>query len=253
VVCAADVFHFDCPACGTRQVMTIAERGRLRTCGKCGIAFPAPEFHAAGRLPGPACRDQEYAVHCTHCGVRQTVRETTAGQLHVCDRCAATFRQPLPDWERWRRPVARVLPNDDFRASPQVSRQAGQMAGRRAVRTRATDVPTLTALQPLQTGAALGPAAAAWFEFYCGACGVVQRAGVWQIALPGRCTVCGLRLVVPAPRARAPVSAAAWRLVRAAPLPGARGLYCPKCGAYLAHADRTRNAAANCVRCAVWF
>jgi hypothetical protein len=123
--------------------------------------------------------------------------------------------------------VARVLPCDDLRTS-------AVMAG--LPRPSATRVRLAAARHE--------------FEYYCGACGVLQRARLWHIALPVRCCVCAVRLVVPPPR----------RTWRRRPPDGppdlpqtVPGLFCPQCGGHLSDADRTRHEAAHCWRCGLWF
>ena len=90
-------------------------------------------------------------------------------------------------------------------------------------------------------------------KFTCGACGALQTSSLWHIARQSRCRVCDAFIIVPAPRVRAGLSGAAWRLVRGGPLPGSRGLYCPSCGGHISAADRSRHFAAYCATCQRWF
>lgn len=229
MVGTTSLFYFDCPSCLRRLATDVAGRGVVRRCPGCAAEFPSPEFHAAGELPART-RTRDYPIHCPDCGTRRGVQEADAGSAVTCSACGRHFRQPLPGWDRWRRPVARVLPCDDLRTVSIAARGSRACVQRERV-----------------------PAGRRVFEYYCGACGVLQQTSVWHIALPVRCEVCAARLIVPPPRhprrhARGPLPTAA-----AAVAAATCGLYCPQCGQHLPDADHSRRAAAHCRRCALWF
>ena len=266
---AATCFIFDCPACGVRLRMDAGQRGHVLTCDACQTAFPGPDFLRSFWDPPPQSCDEEYTCRCPRCRRALTAREHARGRTIECAACGGQFIQPPPPWDEWRRRVARVITHYEQRWS---------LSHLLFVCER-TFVPD----EKLPAG---------WrrrFEFYCGQCGRLQRARVWDIAAQKRCTGCDALLIVPAPRApRRPgrmvasysagremaascaarvraggylqsAREAAFKVAREAALTVAqeaaqpKRLYCPQCGRPVEPADPTRRRTSHCARCALWF
>jgi hypothetical protein len=227
-----DHFVFDCPSCARRLGIRAAQQGEVLKCAACWVQFPAPTYEVPRARPAPHIHRQ-YLVQCPVCDQSRAADESRVGHIWTCRRCGHESLQPLPDWEQWRRPVARVLSAGDLRFSLQYA--------------------LIHLVREPSWQHTAGAGESRRFEFYCGACGALQTSSVWHIARQGRCRVCNAFIIIPAPRVRAGRTRPAWRLVRSAPLPGSRGLYCPACGGHIAEADRTRHCAAFCATCQRWF
>ncbi len=275
---ATAIFAFDCPACRERLSITAEERGQAVQCPHCATVLPGPDFPvrgvtARGAIRGWIKRGKGGAVRTDgrHGGRPlqrmggEAARRAGGGALY---RTAGE----APEWERWRRPVAKVFNRHDLLRSLQHWLMDGRRVG-----------PPDEELSDRERRR---------FEFYCGACGHMQQARVWDIALQADCTCCGLRLIVPAPRwgrdrpwpgveqrregeeagrvdegaARGGKSleqageeagrageGAGWVAMGRWPRPRVIGLWCPRCGLHVPGADRTRTVRTNCPRCGEVF
>ena len=230
----ATCFQFDCPGCRARLAVTAEERGGLITCERCNLEFPAPCFHQDSRTDRPPrrFRPRGYACHCPQCGATRQVLD--AGDETECERCGRKFSPPGAPWLRWLRPVARVLTDED--------------------QSRSLHHLMLSTERIWLPDAALEDRARRRFSFYCGACGRVQQARVWEIASQQRCRDCDALMIIPAPHGvqRVPCTPAA----AAAPPEINRAkevLYCPRCGTRCEDADRSRARRTYCALCDHWF
>jgi len=147
-----------------------------------------------------------------------------SGTPLVCSACGMTCLAATPPWERWRRPVARVLTRNDLRCS---LHHLMFWAPRPRVASESLDV-----------------RARRTFEFYCGACGHLQQARVWDIATEQTCSICGTVMIVPAP---------VRMTVDDSERHEGAALYCPRCGQRIEPADRTRRTPTVCPACRLRF
>lgn len=228
---STSTFIFDCPNCRGRLTITAAQRNLLLHCTHCNLQFPAPDFRRSW-LDAPAPRPLlRYPCRCRHCNAVNDAVDADAGLPLRCDGCHEWFPQPAAPWERWRRAVARVFTRADQRRSLHHLMFAGARLAWH------DDDIELRALRR--------------FEHYCGGCGRLRQARVWDIASQQRCPECRALFIVPCPP-HSPVAERVERLTlwdAAAPL----GLYCPVCGLAAPDGDATRARRSFCRRCAAWF
>jgi predicted RNA-binding Zn-ribbon protein involved in translation (DUF1610 family) len=162
------------------------------------------------------------------------VREGQVGGLRRCDDCGWSFPQPTPAWERWQRPVAKIFTRADQRRS---LHHLMLSTDRRWFPDQALDERERRR-----------------FDFYCGACGRLQQARVWDIAAQRNSRWCDALMIIPTPRhaRRAPIVPTEWS-ANASRQADRGALYCPQCGTPLAAADRTRQRMSHCLGCGIWF
>lgn len=169
---------FACPACRGRLVMSREhERGPL-TCPHCDTTIAAPPFFSRRRL-GTAKPWPELHAACQHCGEPHRVDARWFGQSLRCTRCDGATPVAEPSWWGWHRPVAKYLTQEDLRRSLHHRMLA---TGRRAFADSA--IPADTRRR---------------FAFYCGHCGVLHEARVWDIASQMACEHCDVMLIIPPP------------------------------------------------------
>ena len=221
---ATDRFHFDCPRCGERCSIALRERDTLVQCGSCRLEFPGPLYSAAPGAPRPRSEEQMFECACPHCGKTRRQLEN-AHAVHVaCTACGNAFAVPKAPWAHWRRPVAKVFTHHDL----SYSLHHLMMDVRRWI----------------YPDHRLSPRARRSFEFYCGACGRLQKARVWDIASQTPCQFCNELMIVPSPRHAPRGSAAADAPDR---------LYCPQCGQIATLSDKNRRRNSYCAACGLWF
>jgi transcription elongation factor Elf1 len=218
-------FRFDCPACAARLEIDRTQRGRLATCQACGQTFPGPAFPDPGPRRAVPRPDYTYRCSCPFCMHETSASLRSAGRLRACEECGRDFVQPHSPWERWQRPVSRIFTRGDLRRSLHHLMLA-------TFRVRLADH-------------RLERRARRRFEFYCGACGHLQQARVWEIATQQRCAVCDAMMIVPCPPHR-------HRDADATACDGS-ALFCPRCGTRVEPADRSRRTRTRCPACRKWF
>ncbi|RMF71704.1 MAG: hypothetical protein D6744_17575 [Planctomycetota bacterium] len=226
-------FQFDCPACRGRLSITALERGGLISCSHCGVDLPAPCFHVDSREDRPprVFQRRDYTCHCPHCGAPRAVMDV--GHEVECESCGQLFTPPAAPWLQWLRPVARVLTDEDQ------ARSLHHLIG-------GTD-------RVWMPDEVLEDREKQRFSFYCGACGRLQTARVWDIATQRACSACQSLMIIPAPHGAqvVPTQPAA---DRADETPARREvLYCPRCGTRCPNADRSRVRRTYCAACDHWF
>ena len=227
-------FTFDCPACGARMKITADERDDLIQCAACRVEFPGPDFRSSRLDPAPPPRSRSYRCACTICRGSVEVSEHFVGRYASCPHCKNAFRQPPPPWEKWRRPVAKVFTGADRRRSLHHLMLRHDYSA--AVDERLSE-------RDLRR-----------FEFYCGGCGRLRQARVWDIAYQRVCENCGVLMIVPSLRWRRALSGQALVAYRAAASGQCSSrLYCPQCGGVVSPADRSRERMTRCPTCEIWF
>jgi hypothetical protein len=210
-------FEFDCPRCGERCAIGAHERGRDVVCAGCRLAFPGPNFPV--RTFGFERGNAPHLVQHAH-GNTQTRSVRQSADTPRRERSDETDGPGA----KWLRPVAKV-----FTAAERSYSLHHLMLGVRRL---------------FRPDPALPPAGRRRFEFYCGACGRLQAARVWDIASQTCCVWCGELMIVPCPaHARRPTG----------DQPASVGLHCPRCGAEAAVSDRNRLRHSYCTRCRIWF
>lgn len=215
-------FAFECPRCHARITMDAAQRGRRMRCHHCKLDLPGPVF-ARARLGEPDLwSDDTYVVTCEHCGHATHALASAAGRERICGACGRSCVQPAPPWDRWRRVVAKVLTPDDQRRSLHHLIHSGESA--------------------LFDDAELEAIARRRFMYYCGGCGKLHEARVFDIARQLKCVACDVLMIVPAPRGAGNiVDPEIDRLIERATR------FCPQCGQELEHTGPSR---VRCTRCA---
>ncbi len=217
-------FEFDCPRCGRRCRIDPQQRGEAVACAGCRVVFPGPDFplrpsgvsrgagrrslgRAAGRAPAPAGQ--------------------AAGNAPELETATFATDESEARGAEWQRSVAKV-----FTAAERSYSLHHLMLGVRRFFSPDSTLPAEARRR---------------FEFYCGACGRLQGARVWDIASQTCCVACGELMIVPSPphRPRHAISAES-----AEP---ADALYCPGCGQAATVSDRRRVRHSYCERCADWF
>ncbi len=185
----AETFDFDCPNCRRRLRIRADQRNQPIECLSCAIVLPGPAYRRGQLDVAPPAPPRPYECRCPTCELAARVSDADVGALTRCGRCQDWFEQPPPPWEQWRRPVARVFTRRDRLGSLfhlMLSRDLARWPD-----------------------AQLDPPSRRLFEFYCGRCGHVQIARVWDIASQQRCGDCQALFVVPSPPHRRASRAAA--------------------------------------------
>jgi transcription elongation factor Elf1 len=226
---------FACPACRGRLVMSREHELGPLTCPHCDTTVAAPPFFSRRRL-GTAKPWPEMRVTCQQCGELHRVDARWFGRSLRCGHCDSLTGVEAPRWWRWHRPVAKYLTQEDLRRSLHHRMLA---TGRRAFADSA--IPADTRRR---------------FAFYCGHCGGLHEARVWDIASQMACEQCDVMLIIPPPLR--PDHQREAELPRVPPKPPAprepaaprTGGFCTRCGQAL-----TSNVAAGtadlprCQRC----
>ena len=189
--------------------------------------------------------EQVHRFHfdCPRCGERCRIAAGQRGALIDCRSCGLEFLGPLfplgpgdsisrdvapcetpaPPWDRWRRPVSKVFTRRDR----SYSLHHLMMDERRRA------YPDFRMM----------PRARRLFEFYCGSCGRLQDARVWEIATQTPCQWCNELMIVPTPsHAR-----------RTATSTNPAELFCPQCGQRAPLSDPQRRRSSHCDHCSIWF
>ncbi len=179
----------------------------------------------AGRSSGPP--PAEVRAACPHCARVLRIRPEADASL-ACPHCRR--RIGPPGWLRWWRPTARFLTPAELRFSLHHL--------------------MLSADYAFWPDEAIPADARTRFEFYCGCCGELHAARVWDIGSQRYCGRCGVLMVVPTRHA-----ARATRPFDGPPPPAPqheRQLYCPQCGQPVA-GTASRLGSLRCPRCGTRF
>ncbi len=186
--------------------------------------------------------EQGHRFHfdCPRCGERCRILASQRGALIDCVSCGLEFLGPLfplgpgdsisrdaahcaAPWDRWRRPVSKVFTRRDR----SYSLHHLMMDERRRIYPDFRMMPRSRRL----------------FEFYCGSCGHLQNARVWEIATQTPCRCCSELMIVPTPsHAR-----------RTTTSTGPAELFCPQCGQHAPLSDPQRRRNSYCDHCSIWF
>lgn len=200
---------------------------------------------------------REFEFDCPACGGRLWIPIQGRRLPVECGHCRQTSIAPWFHARPGERPPSRA------------SRAGGR--GRPVARTftagdlrRSLHHLMLGCRRPYVPPPALSPRARRYFDFYCGACGALQWAQVYEIATQRPCGACDALMIIPAPEAPGGPHAGdpPWPVAgptaaippTAGRLPVTGGLlYCPQCGRPVDGADRTRRAPSWCGACGLWF
>ncbi len=214
---------FRCPAC---RAWTAVGTSPVATCRTCGQRVPVPPRIApdAGRSAGPPPAEVQAA--CPHCHRALRIRPDVDASL-TCPHCRRQIGRP--GWLRWWRPTARYLTPAELRYSLHHL--------------------MLSADYAWWPDAAIPEQARTRFEFYCGNCGELHTARVWDIGSQRYCGHCGVLLIVPT---RHGVRTTTAPTPPAAHPRGTPRLYCPQCGQPVA-AEAGQLGSLHCPRCGVRF
>lgn len=215
---------FRCPACGA---WTAAGTSAVATCRACEQRVPVPPRidRDAGRSSGPPPAEVQAA--CPYCQAALRIRPDADASL-ICPHCRRQIG--LPAWLRWWRPTARYLTPAELRYSLHHLMLSADYAWwpdeaiPREARTR--------------------------FEFYCGACGELHTARIWDIGSQRYCGRCGVLMVVPTRHAARGGRRAAEASTRTAA--GGSQLFCPQCGQPVA-GTTAQLGSLRCRRCGARF
>jgi DNA-directed RNA polymerase subunit M/transcription elongation factor TFIIS len=220
---------FACPACRGRLVMSREhERGSL-TCPHCDTTIAAPPFFSRRRL-GTAKPWPELHVACEHCGEPHRVDARWFGRSLRCGYCDRVTPVAQPGWWAWHRPVAKFLTQEDLRRSLHHRMLA---TGRRAFADSA--IPADTRRR---------------FAFYCGHCGSLHEARVWDIASQMACEQCDVMLIIPPPLRNGSPHATESPTPPAERQSDGPHVFCTACGEALTHAEAAgATAPPRCTRC----
>ncbi len=205
------------------SVIPAGQRGALINCGSCGLEFLGPVFpigpiDSISRETAPL-----YECICPSCHEIQALAENAVSAAMVCQACNTAFETPAAPWARWRRPVSKVFTRRERRYS----------LHHLMMHERRRAYPDLW----------LSPRARRLFEFYCGCCGHLQNARVWEIATQTPCQWCSELMIVPTP----------CHASRRAASTGTAELFCPQCGQRAPLSDPQRRRNSYCDRCGIWF
>lgn len=192
------------------------------------IAEQVHWFHFDCPRCGERCRiaaeQRGELIHCGSCGLEFLGPVFPLGPGDSLAREAALCEVPALPWGRWRRPVSKVF----------TRRERSYSLHHLMMHQRRRAHPDLC----------LTPRARRLFEFYCGACGHLQDARVWDIATQTPCQWCGELMIVPSP-------AHPRRMTTSSTSPAE--LFCPQCGQPAPLSDPRRRRNSYCDHCAIWF
>jgi hypothetical protein len=200
-----------------------------------------------------------FEFQCPACRVRLSIDEQQRGQRISCPHCHWAMTAPRyylgrPGWRP--RSVHESLTGECPTVDPAVAADDDSLPVARTFtredRRWSLQHLMLSTSQRLMGDAMLGARARRRFEFYCGDCGSIQTARVWDIASQQPCSSCDSFVIIPAPCPRAASHDSHTARRRRAPSPKA-GLFCPQCGIGTPQADRTRQTRAYCRHCTLWF
>lgn len=247
---SASMFEFDCPKCRCRCRAPTAAGSDHTACTHCGTAFPTPH---PPEPPGTQ-RSRARRTGCPACGRRLRTHAGVRPRSYVCGYCRCEFPVPIDESHEWSRPVARVFTRRD-----------------RSYSLHHLMMHTRRAIFPDR---ALSARARRRFEFYCGLCGCLQPARVWDIAAQVPCRACDALVIVPSPVHR-PERVVAWSSLSEMPEPRPRmsasgsqsalttdtdrathtvsTLYCPQCGRPSPQTAPSRLHMSFCDVCNHWF
>lgn len=220
VAARSAVTHFRCPAC---RAWTPRGAGETVVCARCGQRVPVPVRIEPGGYRSAGPPPAQVRVACPRCGQPVAV-PPDADASFCCPACGG--RIGAPALLRWWRPVARYLTPHELRYSLHHL--------------------MLSADYSWWPDSAIPPEARERFDFYCGCCGELHSARVWDIGSQRYCGHCGVLMVVPVRRRPGRRGAGS-----DGPAPGRR-LFCPQCGAAVA-GDASRLGALRCGACGARF
>ena len=227
-------FEFQCPSCRVRLTIDEQQRGKTVDCPHCEQQFTAPCYHVGEPGWRPKSIRETMPRACPACGGPAPVSFPSHSRRE-CARCGHEFAGTEAHSARLpSMPVARTFSREDRRWSLQHL--------------------MLSADKRFVPDALLGARAKRRFRFYCGDCGSIQVARIWDIASQLPCSTCDSLVIIPAPNPGVAYESPQPRaVVRPYVTEAATGLFCPQCGASTPNADRSRHTRAYCRHCTLWF